>query len=829
MGIKYKFYLLRGQASSLDFGKIVNEDGEVTSTYNEEFCVSNMITCDTDSDRIIQISAFIKYNLMSIHQYDKDRNYIGEVSISSGTKYYALPADVSYIRVMFYILRRPNDSYDTIYQGYCIEPHYKSLSKKYERQSDTLLFTESLSGTITLVGRPAVAVYSDYSINREFLISILRYDDDKQDGYIYYSGSFFRTDCKYDVYKEQLTISSLTWHNSVNLLLERQEDTVDILKKPIALTTLSIQKRPYIQIYCSGSGTIANISASGAYWEEQVTEPITDADELASMQYKNNTWIGVAKIRNTYLGGTVDVAEDVQGTYLAIMDSRPQSLDSMDIVYTHANGLYTLQTTNRSDIGKVTRISDGAIIYQATDSTRGMYIDSNGRYTKLAVIGRGSLGGYMYEEVWSRLIHNNSSSGARLNKNTDIADVNSNYTRASEFSITASLVINTDITDEPSIYGQTSAGLYYQPVAGTTKYFPIDKSNWGDEYSVWVDSSIIDSISGDPETAQRYDMKDAYSVGAVIRILLEEITPNIEFKESTQSSIFLYGNTSVVSGYDAFRLYLTQITNILKGQYDAAAKKLEITFKELMELLAQIFECYWYVDQNNILHIEHISWYINGGSYDDTGKSVAYDLTTLRDRYNKVPLSYFQGEVSYDKNLLPSRYEFGWSEEATDLFKCNLSISSRYVQRDKVETVAPNASVDIDFMLANPNTYSSDGIAMMITPYDSNSITKGQIAAKDELGRPYTPNIQNDMLSWLKLVNLYMYNIPSTQFSVTGLRSQPLAQKMAKAVKQTVTFIAPTDPNVYDLIKTSIGDGSIESITIDITNQVATAQIEFGI
>lgn len=838
--IKYKFYLLRGQASSLAFGKIVNAAGEVASTYDEEFSVSNLITCDTAEDRLIQVSAFIKYNLLSIHKYDIDKNYIGVTNLSN-TKYYVLPANVKYIRVAFYILRRPTDVYDTIYQGYLVEPHYKSLSKKYEKESNTQIFKESLNGTITLVGAPAKAIISEYSIEREFLLSIYRIDKDNPNGFNYYTGSFFRTDCKLDIYKEQAIISNLTWHHPVSLLLERQEDTVDILKKPIALSTISIEKRPYMQIYCSGSSTLANISAAGAYWEEQVSEPTIDAEELEAMRFYNNKWIGVARVTGAVFGHTIE------GIYLAILDTRPNNINSLDIVYTQIDGAYTLSTkwVKKGDSmnwpemeGYIKDANTGGVILECKNTTitnqqNWINVETSAS-TNIYVLGRGvsytsDEQGYYYEDIWARIIHDNAGQGFKLDKNIDFADISTNYKRVSLANISANIEINTSISTEPSIFGKTTSGLYYQPIDSITKYYPIDKANWGDEYSVWINSSVVDEINNMNGLIVDYSMKDAYSLGAVINTLLKEITPNIVFKETAESSLFFYGSASYISGYSGFRLYLTQKTNILKGQYDAAAKKCELTFKGLMELLAETFKCYWFVDSNNILRIEHLSWFINGGSYSNSGSPIAYDLTKLNDAFNKVPINYFQGEVSYNKNVLPSRFEFSWADESTSLFKCDMIIRSRYVQRDKVDTISPEAAVDIDFMLASPNSFSNDGIAMLITPYNSNKVYKSEIPIRDELNRLLVPSIQNVMLSWLLLINTYMYDVPSKLFNITVKNSAPTAIKTARALQHTVTFIAPTDPNVYDIIKTSLGNGAISAISIDLTSQVATAELVYSI
>ena len=117
---------------------------------------------------------------------------------------------------------------------------------------------------------------------------------------------------------------------------------------------------------------------------------------------------------------------------------------------------------------------------------------------------------------------------------------------------------------------------------------------------------------------------------------------------------------------DRFYVFITLKTNILKGEYDQAAQKAEISFKDLMEMLRDCFRCYWYIEDGKF-KVEHISFFIRGGSYSYSS-NVQLDFTKLIDQFNKKPSTYFLSEIEYDKSDLNQRYEFGWMDDVTDLF-----------------------------------------------------------------------------------------------------------------------------------------------------------------
>ena len=127
---------------------------------------------------------------------------------------------------------------------------------------------------------------------------------------------------------------------------------------------------------------------------------------------------------------------------------------------------------------------------------------------------------------------------------------------------------------------------------------------------------------------------------------------------------------------------MTPKSNVLKSNYDQAARKAEITFKEVMELLRDCFRCYWFVDTQNRFRVEHISFFMNGFAL--SAPSPQLDLLTKKDRFNKKNVLYGQINYSYDTDL-PARYEFSWADNSTTLFGQGqyLNINDEYVKGKK--------------------------------------------------------------------------------------------------------------------------------------------------
>lgn len=80
-------------------------------------------------------------------------------------------------------------------------------------------------------------------------------------------------------------------------------------------------------------------------------------------------------------------------------------------------------------------------------------------------------------------------------------------------------------------------------------------------------------------------------------------------------------------------------------------------------------------------------------------------------------------------------------------------------------------------------------------------------------------SLQNGLLSWIYLQpTFYVYDLPARSVKING--SETYAYGIERKKKQTVNFPSIDDPNPMQLIKTSIGTGQIEKISINLCSRM---------
>ena len=108
-----------------------------------------------------------------------------------------------------------------------------------------------------------------------------------------------------------------------------------------------------------------------------------------------------------------------------------------------------------------------------------------------------------------------------------------------------------------------------------------------------------------------------------------------------------------------------------------------------------------------------MEWFRRGGTYE-AQMQIGTDLTTLCNIRNGKPCDYTQNQYSYDKEQMPSRYEFAYMDECSDIFDGKpINVLSEFVDESKKEDInVPNITTDIDYMLLVPNEISEDGFVL---------------------------------------------------------------------------------------------------------------------
>lgn len=705
-----------------------------------------------------------------------------------------------------------------------VTPHYKQLKKKIAKENNQEFFRESIDGKITLFG-------SDYELIRnanledELIFTIHQLNRNTGNYERFYQGTFNKTNCKFNYTRRSCEIE-VTTLDAYNKIMSSYDKDYDLVKLKPAVTRINMYMRPLIQLYVLGSSSISNY-IGGTYWEEDVNEVVTDENTLL------NTYrfakMGDALEFKLELGEQAvpsDFNEEVLGIYAGIAHNTFIKKDRKYIITaepTDATGLYYKVYVRRMSDNSVQLESPGV----SPNSFPNIIHDNLGF----------SMPGDGFVFVWARGVIESHIYGRMLcntdSISTDTSIVQTNDIDISDFASTGSvykkcvgfnggnLYCTAYVVDEPTIYGinenpdEYFTNKFISSVLGTGRLMPVCKSSWANS-SIWY--TYPERYNEIEQSARKeFVLRDAYSICDAIKALLKEIDPSIQHEATEEYSQFLYSAQSPLS-LARFYVYITPKSNVLKANYDQAAQTGEISLEMLMNMLRDCFKCYWYIEDNKF-KIEHIRFFMKGGSYSSDVRSVDLDLTGKLDTFNGQRILYDQTEVEYDKDELPSRYEFSWMDDVTTPFSgVTVDVNSNYVQKDKTNDVAVNSfTSDVDYMILNPNACSSDGFALLCVTQSGGtySVPIFETQLIDENGDSYDATLQNGYAAWSYLVNFYRYDAPARNMvcNVTGAVS---SVSLVRAMKHEVRV--PYDKNIapYSLIKTDVGMGEVEEISTDV-------------
>ena len=164
-----------------------------------------------------------------------------------------------------------------------------------------------------------------------------------------------------------------------------------------------------------------------------------------------------------------------------------------------------------------------------------------------------------------------------------------------------------------------------------------------------------------------------------------------------------------------FDLFIVPKSNIITAGYDQPAQKAPVTLKRILDMLRDCFRCYWFVDDQNRFRIEHISFFRNGGTYEQGDPNIGRDLTVEQVTRNGKKWAFGTSQFQFDKPEMAARYQFGWMDDVTQLFDGNpIDIVSKYVNPDNIEQIdVSQFTSDVDYILLNPGEISKDGFVLL--------------------------------------------------------------------------------------------------------------------
>ena len=234
-------------------------------------------------------SGFEYLEYLYIYMYDKSQNYLGLI-LTSKPKIYELNDQTAYVAIGLVardtdIFRSHNnfvkEGFSEVYEMRPVIPHYTDLSKKYAKESGQAFFRVSLEGNITVYGKDYEYIRAS-SLEDTLAFVINKPNADKYD--LYYAASFNKTDCQIDHAKKSCQLK-LTTIDAYNKVLDKYENTYDLIKLAPELSRIDMYKRMQLQVYIQGADSVTNLFG-GTYWEEEVSEAIDDPNTHVSYTHQ---------------------------------------------------------------------------------------------------------------------------------------------------------------------------------------------------------------------------------------------------------------------------------------------------------------------------------------------------------------------------------------------------------------------------------------------------------------------------------------------------------------------------------------------------------------
>ena len=709
-------------------------------------------------------------------------------------------------------------------------PNYKDdLTLDYELETNQRFYRAKLSGKINFV-RADYDIINNAPFDSEFFLYIEKSDDWGQTYNQYYKAKFMKTDCTFNDDDKLVTVQpeTIDQYNDVLAGLEKEYNLIELAPQ---IEFLTIRKRPLIQIYVPGD-SIVSCFLGGTNWEQDAN---ATTDQNALVQTYHFALCNILKEIQITSNGSPAV---ISGLYTGRMATGVSADVFEGKLYPELNvNYYIYISQKRINVGVPFGIAVVEIRKQSNDTVMFRYKKITQEpfdtleFDLTAVEGSGAKG-TMHADMKSYNIYARylvdvdkiDDLDTYPLSSDDIVDNNRNYRRAIGYAIDVAFISN-NFSDTPTEWGLADSGKYFEPpypIYGKT-FYPIARSTW--RYaSLWFGFHLTDWIL-EEKARKAYTLRDAFTLSSCINVLLKEFAPRVTHEATPEYSQFLYNKNNPISGR-SFKLLISQKSNIINGEYKTPAQKAPITLQQIMTMLRDIYKCYWYIEDGKF-KIEQVSWFRNGGSYG-YNPIIDYDLTQLENVRNGKKLAFATSEYSFDKVDMAERYQFEWMDDVTTPFDgLPIEITSKYVTAGKIEEInISNFTSDIDLMLLNPGAISLDGFALFaaVTP-----------SGGGQLELPFTRQtvdnveyyLQNGYLAFINIQPTYwVYDMPARNFKINNSPNYAIGIERKK--KQTLNFPAgTTDPNPMQLVKTYIGNGQVDKLSVNLCSRNIKATLKY--
>lgn len=794
-------------------------------------------------------------------------------------------------------------------------PIYKDdLAIEYALEQNQEFYRGKLSGKLTFQKDDYLFIRNK-AFDTQFDVVISISYNGGQTWAVYWSGQFWKTDCDFNE-DDQTAIVTPNVNDRYNAILAGMDKEYDLINLAPVIQPVKLDKRPMIQVYIPGQ-TVIGCFLSGMWWEQECNE-VTNESALENKYHfaKNKT----ARIVEVTQQGTPAIPEVYFGEPYSGTGTTEYTKDGYKFLRN-----YIAQSGGAAEIFQIIRVSDARIMWStsfANQQPKTYPIE----ITLNPVDGSGATGDiklYIHDtSVFARYVTDveHASELDTYLIRDDIVKNNRNYNYVIGYYFPNTIWISDYLTTTPTKWGIYQPGLYYDAgipeVTGFSNAYPIARAAWS-HISYWFVFDVFDWIT-EQHWRKEYTLKDVFPLWSVISVLLAKIAPGITHDKTTDYSQFLYDDTNPITGIKQ-RLFIAPKSNVISSGYDQPAQKAPITLKRITDMLRDCFRCYWFIDEQSRFRIEHISYFMRGGTYQQGQPNIGINLTQQIVTRNGKPWAYARNQYEFDKPEMAARYQFGWMDDVTELFDgYPIDIISKYVNPDNIEQIdVSQFTSDVDYILLNPGEISKDGfvlLAGMDDNYLEEPITKNgtstsgiifnEINLRQFLGQTITINVQstagnikiaqsdaiakieeigtivqanttysftfkvtqmfiimynsatnftgtlnaiygityklpyvnfnfdgmdhilqNAWVSFMFLQRYYMFDMPARNVEINGV--EQVAQGIKKLKTQTIKFPVLKEPDMFGLIKTGLGNGTIQKMSVNLSSRNANTTLKY--
>ena len=697
------------------------------------------------------------------------------------------------------------------------------------REENQIFKREKIEGTFKFVGNEFDLIYQ-CSIFTKFTLEIYRED------VFVGSANFIRTDCEFNL-DDKICSVKLTTKDIYEKILNGYDNKYNLVKLAPQRESVTMTKRAVLQFYVRGENVVTNV-VGGVHYEQSCKE-VYNASDLKDI-YHFGGYLPLSYIDiNNLIDATAPL--DIYGRYF--IDT--STVGGSAIIYRNERNsncriqltdlvtgcvLTLIDSTSNTTLASVSIPSTQSGSQDITFVKAG---SSGGNYAS----GTFNSDGDLYCRV---LLPKSFDNTYQRSMDSDITDYDSNYPYVSSvavdrFAPKMKMVVNKSNT--PTEWGIDSNGAYFlyptlnadQQKKGSSP-IPIGQSHW-ERMSSWLlsDDDVNDLVDDFDDT---FVLKDSYPIWSAIAVLLNEIDDTITFEGTQDYSMFLYlsGTNLHIYSYDfpshRNALHITPISNIKKTFYEQAAQKGEISLKQILDMLRNVYNCYWFIDSNNRLRIEHIVYFKNGNSYDVENPTPSIDVTIKKSLPTGESWGFAQNKVEYETGKCPARYEFKWGDNCTYPFVGEpIDVKDIYLDASRKESVGiENFLADIDYIVSNPSGVSDDLFAV----FEVNKSTK-KVDILDVRLNDASPKykVQNPYLSMI-VAEQYYYPFDLSGWKAYAGKYELDVYKTKGIKKQTLSCpLSLAEMRSIGVIHTEIGNGTIDKLDAEINTLYAKNTIYY--